>query len=148
MKRYFIAIMLVLLVTTNAWADMPGTTSGSVGVHKAKQSGTVIDASNPISVTTATKYTDKIDISRTSILSVELTVDTTATMSIAVTVQGSNDGTNFKDFDSAVTITTLTADYDKIIDFAVPVCKYIRIGFASDASDVGYDVDKVWVTAW
>lgn len=143
------AAIAFLLASSACWADLPGTNMASVDVKKGKQSGVVVDSSNPISVTTATKYTDSFDVSRSGgYLSADLTIDTTASMSIAVTVEGSNDGTTFKVFDSAVTVVTITADYDKITEFSIPAVKYIRLGFASDASDVGYEVDKVWIASW
>ena len=146
---------LLLPVAGLAQVGKTGEQVPRVAVLYGQQSGTTITAAAPIEMSSTAKYTDTYALPRTMAHSVGLTLVSTQAITAAVEVQGSLDGTNWKSFQPAVSLTStgstyVTTSLDKIMAISLPVAPYVRVKFTPDAPGPNryYTVTQCWIGAW
>lgn len=151
--KAFLAVFTALAVygyIAVCHADAPGSELGRVQPKSVLYGGAAISASAPISVTNAAKACDAIRVNNTECQSVRLSINTTETVSVAVHVQGSMDGTTWTDFDPDEVLVTVTGDYTKIKSLSVPAVPYLRFQFNPDTAvpNSGYTVEALTLGGW
>lgn len=135
MRSLLLLSLAFLVLTCSAHAE--GATT--VTVHPCSVSSVVIDSSTgkvAKAAGAAVSNTDGVMIARTSQHSVTATVTATQTVSLTITPQMSNDGTNFwtPTPSGAVTLAPTSAASRVGAALSLPAAPYYRFTLSSDAT--------------
>ncbi len=157
MRLMILSLVVALLAPVLALAQVAktGEQAPRTAVLYGQQSAVTISAAAPVTMSSTAKYTDAYALPRTMAHSVGLTLVSTQAITAAVEIQGSLDGTNWKSFQPAVSLTSTGSSYvttslDKIMAISLPVVPYVRVKFTPDATGPNryYTVTQCWIGAW
>lgn len=144
MRRYtplLLALALTLSAVAAASADYPGTNLARVKFEPFRVSGTSISATTgkvAIAGGGSATVTDWLPVGNAEQFSIGTTLTATQTVSVVYTIQVAAEvddvGVTAATPNPAITITRTAGSSARIDPISLPVCSYVRVSIAADAT--------------